>query len=353
MAKISIIVPVYQVEKYLRQCIDSVLAQTFRDFELILVDDGSKDRSGAICDEYAGKDDRICVVHSENAGPGAARNRGIGMASGEYILFLDSDDMLDGAEAISTLLDCAQTFQADIAVGNYRHFSGKKMEGVSRHGLSSDMDSRSVAFRYQGFYLTGHLAYNWGKLYRRGFLLENRLSFQHYRLAEDKLFNICCYACLPRYAFTEESVFLYRRTENSLTKQFDERFAENWISLADAFNRFLQEKNCRENYYDLTAFHVFYGSFFIVEKGYRRGDAFASIVGRLREYGKLDAVKMAMGQLARGKYIFQIPLFSRRVITWGASAVFSLRGYVLFAAATALFVKAQEKNAFHFLTGAV
>lgn len=114
MAQVSIIVPVYQVEKYLRQCIDSILAQTFTDFELILVDDGSKDQSGEICDEYAAKERRICVIHQANQGPGAARNHGVAAACGTYILFLDSDDMLDGNDALRILVDCAEDGRAHV-----------------------------------------------------------------------------------------------------------------------------------------------------------------------------------------------------------------------------------------------
>ena len=96
MPKLSVIVPVYNTEKYLRECIDSILAQTFTDFELILVDDGSTDTSGSICDEYVQKDDRIVVTHQKNAGVTAARKRGVNMASGEYVTFVDSDDWIDG-----------------------------------------------------------------------------------------------------------------------------------------------------------------------------------------------------------------------------------------------------------------
>ena len=92
MPVISVIVPVYKVEPYLHQCLDSVLAQSFTDFELILIDDGSPDNCGAICDEYAARDSRIYVIHQENAGQGKARNVGMDRASGKYLIFLDSDD---------------------------------------------------------------------------------------------------------------------------------------------------------------------------------------------------------------------------------------------------------------------
>ena len=94
MPKISVIVPVYNVEKYLHECVDSVLAQTFTDFELILINDGSQDNSGTICDEYAKKDNRIIIIHQENQGQAAARNNAIAIANGEWIHFVDSDDLI-------------------------------------------------------------------------------------------------------------------------------------------------------------------------------------------------------------------------------------------------------------------
>ena len=93
--EISVIVPVYNVEKYLSECIDSILAQTFRNFELILIDDGSKDKSGEICDGYALKESRIKVIHKENGGACTARNIGLANASGKYVSFVDSDDFMD------------------------------------------------------------------------------------------------------------------------------------------------------------------------------------------------------------------------------------------------------------------
>ena len=94
MPKISVIVPVYNVEKYLHECVDSILAQTFTDFELILVNDGSQDNSGTICDEYAGKDKRIITIHQENQGQASARNNAIKIAKGDWIHFVDSDDII-------------------------------------------------------------------------------------------------------------------------------------------------------------------------------------------------------------------------------------------------------------------
>ena len=114
---ISIIVPVYRVEQYLPKCLDSIMTQTYRNLEIILVDDGSPDRCGEICEAYVRKDNRILVVHQENAGLSAARNIGLEIFHGEYLMFVDSDDYLH-QDAIRILYERMIADESDIAVGN-------------------------------------------------------------------------------------------------------------------------------------------------------------------------------------------------------------------------------------------
>ncbi len=118
MPKVSIIVPVYKVEQYLEQCIESVLAQTMQDFQLILVDDGSPDSCPEICDRYVAQDNRITVIHKANGGLSSARNAAYEKATGAFIFFLDSDDYLE-SHALDNLLDAQQKSNADIVIGNY------------------------------------------------------------------------------------------------------------------------------------------------------------------------------------------------------------------------------------------
>lgn len=113
MPKLSVVIPIYNTEKYLRECIDSILAQTFADFELILVDDGSTDKSGMICDEYSRSDHRIRVIHQKNGGVTAARKRGVEAAAGEYISFVDSDDWID-PHMYQNMLMKADAYRADM-----------------------------------------------------------------------------------------------------------------------------------------------------------------------------------------------------------------------------------------------
>ena len=116
LPKISVIVPVYKVEDYLKRCIDSIINQTYRNLEIILVDDGSPDKCGDICDEYAGKDNRIKVIHKSNGGLSDARNKGIEVATGEYIGFVDSDDWIEST-MYERLLNLIKKYNADIAIG--------------------------------------------------------------------------------------------------------------------------------------------------------------------------------------------------------------------------------------------
>ena len=114
--KISIIIPVYKVENYLEKCIDSILCQTYRNLEVILVDDGSPDKCGEICDRYAAKDNRVKVIHKKNAGVARARNDGIDIATGDYISFIDSDDWI-AENAYEVLYNGLKEYNADCSVG--------------------------------------------------------------------------------------------------------------------------------------------------------------------------------------------------------------------------------------------
>lgn len=160
---VSIIVPVYKTEKYLRQCVESVLAQTYLCWELILVDDGSPDNSGKICDEYAAQDSRIKVLHTDNQGLSSARNNGLKLVQGEYISFLDSDDTLH-PDFLRTLV--ANRAEGDIICANFTFGSFPKIEGSD---FTPHSDYTGKEFTLKILYQTIPDCSNsaWGKLYRR------------------------------------------------------------------------------------------------------------------------------------------------------------------------------------------
>ena len=137
---VSVIVPVYKVEEYIRECLDSITGQTYKNLEIILVDDGSPDSSGEICEEYARNDSRITVYHKENGGLSDARNYGIARAHGEFLTFVDSDDVIK-SNFVETLLGLIHKYDADIATApfvnfrNYADWGGGKLRRVLLNSL--------------------------------------------------------------------------------------------------------------------------------------------------------------------------------------------------------------------------
>ena len=182
---ISIIVPVYKVEPWLRECMDSILGQTFRDFELILVDDGSPDGCGAICDEYARLDTRVRVIHKENGGLSSARNAGLRIARGAYILFIDSDDFVE-ANMLQRLMQAADQHSADVVMFNFDTYYPPEHTGWKRAGSSFSSavmsNAEFAAFLAHSDHWPASIACN--KLYRRQ-IWEN-LSFPEGFIHEDE-----------------------------------------------------------------------------------------------------------------------------------------------------------------------
>lgn len=165
MATISVIVPVYKVEAYLHRCVDSILGQTFTDFELILVDDGSPDDCPVICDEYAGKDSRVHVIHLENGGPSAARNAGIDWAfansDSQWLTFVDSDDWIH-PEMLERLLNAAVESNVAVSICGYAETTGEEPE-IHAEDLIPEIWSPEDFFIEHNV----NVAVAWGKLYRR------------------------------------------------------------------------------------------------------------------------------------------------------------------------------------------
>lgn len=166
---VSVIVPVYKVEKYLRTCVESVIRQTYKNWELILVDDGSPDKSGLICDEYASKDSRIQVVHKGNGGQAQARNRGLDLCKGDYVTFLDSDDFFH-QDFICYMVEAALKNKADIVQCDYLHGVCSSFPKQSVTCKEKSYDNHSVFIR------GGANVIVWGKLYVRNIVDNIRIK---------------------------------------------------------------------------------------------------------------------------------------------------------------------------------
>lgn len=202
MRACSIIVPVYNTEQYLERCVDSILEQTFADFELILVDDGSSDRSRFICDEYAQRDSRVRVIHKENGGVSSARNHGIVAATGKYLMFCDSDDYVSSDWCQKMIEVVQEHSDAWIVCGVEKHYN------TSSLSLYPPGDRTNLLILPKEDYFTVYKsylsAYSWNKIYNRKIIIEHAVFFDEtIKNGEDIEFNIRYFqyikkiACVP------------------------------------------------------------------------------------------------------------------------------------------------------------
>ena len=217
--KISIIVPVYQVEAYLPACLDSITAQTFRDFELILVDDGSPDTCGAICDAYAAAHSGTRVLHQSNAGLSEARNNGVKIAKGEYVTFIDSDDFV-APDYLEYLLSLAEKYNADVVCGEKRTFSDGqdpvRAEAAGKERLIPAGQALSEI-------CYGKLPiYAWAKLYRRA--LAEKYPYPAGQLYEDTATTYKIVGDAGRMVYGSRVIYYWRQRSGSITHSaIDER----------------------------------------------------------------------------------------------------------------------------------
>lgn len=209
--KYSVIIPVYNVEKYIDRCLKSIISQNYDDLEIIVVDNGSTDSSGSICDTYANEHSNISVYHIENHGVGSARNFGLSKARGEFIYFVDSDDYLVGnlfAEFEDKLV-----LDLDLAVFSYYDSFEEDLTEKQRTEKSlpfkGNYDKDGFIKIFKELFLSNMLYTVWNKIYRREFLLENNLSFEQYELGEDVRFNLNVYREVNKIYLSQDSYYVY------------------------------------------------------------------------------------------------------------------------------------------------
>ncbi len=249
MPKISIIVPVYKVEAYLRPCMDSLLGQTFKDFELIAVDDGSPDQCGNILEEYAKNDPRVKVIHIENHGVSYARNLGIEQAVSPWICFVDPDDWADST-MLEEAISAAEKYQADLVMWNYySEFANKRVLGATTatepiHLLTPEelCDHRLRMLgscRMNGSFYWRGAAFPWCKLYRAQLVKENNVRFLlNVHPTEDTFFNYLFLEFAKSAVFINKPLFHYRQNEGSVMYRFTDNNFSNIDLVLDALEAF-------------------------------------------------------------------------------------------------------------------
>lgn len=247
--KVSIIVPVYNTEQYLKQCIESIVAQTLQDIEIIIVDDGSKEECATLCDELAKMDSRIRVIHKENAGVGFARNTGIAAARGEYIGFIDSDDYVK-PELYESLYAAVTKHDADLALsgvcfvgGNTFTSSGDSMEKsyFDEDTVFEEQDMKQLLLG-----IVGALPHDpedsrygvsvWKNLFRSSLLYQKNIEFLSERkvMSEDTIFMVDFVKHAKKAVGIPGAFYCYRRNENSISKSYKtDRFEKTLIFLSE------------------------------------------------------------------------------------------------------------------------
>ena len=227
MPKVSIIVPVYKAEKYLHRCVDSILAQTFTDWECILVDDGSPDGSGAICDEYAAKDARIKVIHKENGGPSSARNYGLDVVKAEYVWFVDSDDWIE-LDSLSIMYDIMEKTQADICFFELNPISTITIE--KPFSFSSFIDAQQKLSVYKSksecakaimnLDMCGGFGWTCNKWFKKSIIDNYNLRFdKRFSIQEDHLFTLSYILYVETILISSYIPYNYVISEGSLLRR--------------------------------------------------------------------------------------------------------------------------------------
>lgn len=234
MPRLSVIVPVYNVEVFLPECIESILNQTMRDLELILIDDGSPDNCGAICDKFASQDSRVTVIHQRNQGVSCARNAGLRLASGDYIGFVDPDDFV-APEMFSELIHNAEKNECDIAICGYINCS-EAGEHLTSFPVPPGLFGREellLSIYESPNYFYGSL---WNKVFSKN-SLKGLLFDESIAIGEDWLMLLSCYQRVTRAVSVSECYYLARARSNSATRSYS---ADLFVKKMDTYLKLYQ-----------------------------------------------------------------------------------------------------------------
>lgn len=240
----SVVIPVYNVEKYLRECIDSVLEQNFEDYEIILVNDGSKDSSGAICDEYAKKDNRIRVVHKENGGLSDARNAGTKAAKGDYIIYIDSDDYVIGNEFLADINTKISETNSDIVVYKFRKLYEKSGQ-IDECYFSYDFGEETAdsdELLYAMVKKDAYYGMAWTKAFRRSFAVD----FEKGLLGEDMDWFFHLLSKEGSIAVIDKAYIAYRQREGSITSTHKIKNLTDFIYILEKWSNNVLISNATE-----------------------------------------------------------------------------------------------------------
>lgn len=251
--KVSLILPVYNVEKYLVECLESICEQTYRNLEIIIVNDGSTDRSGMICEKYQKKDARIQYIKRKNGGLSAARNLGLKYATGEYVVFVDSDDFIKSS-MVSSLVKVMDLEHTDIVCCNY-DVCNEQSEVIKTHKIhikSMQLFTRQEAINVL-FYEKFFQCYAWNKMYKRD--LFTNIKYPEGRLYEDIITTYQLFGRSEKIAFISDSLYCYRQRVGSITQK---QFNPKSYDLIDSLNKIIEQNQNNSSVLAGCAIYILY-----------------------------------------------------------------------------------------------
>lgn len=285
MLKFSVIVPVYNVEKYLHKCVDSILSQTFKNFECILVDDGSPDNCPRICDDYAKKDSRIKVIHKENGGLSSARNAGLDVAQGEYICFVDSDDYI-AENLLKKVGSKFEETQSDMIVFNY-NCVGENAEffwytrfEVDEYEINSNKERFDFILEKV---LRSKINWeSWNRVYKKKIIDKNQIRFVDNRriFAEDLYFTMCYLLHAKKISVIEDKLYNYMSRPDSIMGQNKKIKVQKFVHLNKEIYCYIKEK---QNKYFLKNY---YRMFYLIMENETRNYSLESILNEILKMEK-------------------------------------------------------------------
>ncbi|XZJ41468.1 glycosyltransferase [Clostridium perfringens] len=252
MIDLSIIIPVYNAEKYLDKCLDNIINQSFNNYEIILVNDGSTDNSEKIVDDYVNKYSNIIKINKKNGGPGAARDEGLKIARGNYISFVDSDDYVD-SNMLSYMMNYIKKYNCDIAIcGIYMFddYTGKELGKIelSEENREKPLNREELITLYLNNKITGHL---WNKIYKRSLLIKERISFSDTKYYEDMYPTLKILDNVKYGIYVDNCYYRYRQVNGSITKSYTEQHVVDYINaikLCEEYVNNMYDKDLYDNY---------------------------------------------------------------------------------------------------------
>lgn len=241
--RFSVILPIYNVENYLAECVDSILAQTFSDYEIILVDDGSTDSSPKICDEYAKKYNFVRAIHKKNGGPADTRNEGARAAQGEYLVYLDSDDFLLSNRFLEALDELAKGTPDLIFYKYVKFFDDTKQYGKCGFSYQSAMEATTYSKKIEALVKAdAFYGMAWVRAVRRTLLEQNNIQFEVGLSGEDMDWNYYVISRSESIAFLDEPMVAYRQRSGSITTTYKFKNLDDYVSILEKWSKKIKEE---------------------------------------------------------------------------------------------------------------